>query len=220
MSNEFSPALNLSITQGGLRRPKATTPKVRLSKAESETRLVEFRKAMDEALSGNDSLLRTLTDIRYTAECVVDAGGILGKSLPNASYGRRRKFSNPLFLTPSGLKEAYPEKDEDLFSVLQHVTDAVRQLGRGGDWSIRETLLFMETSNKRYLRWAAEVKGKEYTEVKRTLEELAEIYQRGGRAALRELYTREHVAKIITRLRSVGTSMHINDQGHAPLPGI
>ncbi len=198
---------NIIFSGGGLRRPKSATPKPRLTTAQREASTEQVRLAREQAIAGDDAALRTLTDVRYAVECVVDAGEPFGGQLPNGQYSRRRKFSNPLFLTPAGLIEAYPEKDEDLFTLQEQSLAAVHALGRGGEWAIRETLLSMEMSNKQYVRWLAEVKGKTYIEAKRSIEELAEIYRQGGRLALRSLYTREHVAKIVTRLRKLGVAV-------------
>jgi hypothetical protein len=176
-----------------------------------DSRALQFAEATKLANDGDDAMLRTMTDIRFAVECVVDAGGIMNNKSPRAQYGRRRKFSNPLFLSPAGLIESYPENDQDLFTSEEIAVAAIRKLGVGGEWNVRETLLTMETANKRYLRWVAEVKGKEFSEARRSLEELAEIYRQGGRDALRALYTREHVAKIVTKLRSAGVQMQGDD---------
>lgn len=212
--------LNLHISRGGIYRKKIDAPKVRLTKAEMEIRSLQLAEATKLANDGDDTMLRTMTDIRFAVECVVDAGGIMNNKSPRAQYGRRRKFSNPLFLSPAGLIESYPENDEDLFTSEEVAVAAIRKLGVGGEWNVRETLLTMETSSKRYLRWVAEVKGKEFSEARRTLDELAEIYRQGGRAALRALYTREHVAKIVTRLRAAGVQMQGDDDWTSGKPAL
>ena len=135
--------------------------------------------------------------------------------LPGGQYSRRRKFSNPLFLTPYGLLEAYPERDADLFVLLEVAQKSVHDLQCGGEWQVRETLLTMEMSTKPYLRWLKEVKGRAYAEPRRSLDEQADIYRQGGRAALRSLYTKAHVAKILSKLREGRFPMHEEDKNCA-----
>lgn len=212
--------LSLHISCSGIFLKKSDAPKVRLTKAERESRTLQWAEATKLANDGDVVMLRTMTDIRFAVECVVDTGGIMNNKSPRAQYGRRRKFSNPLFLSPAGLIESYPEKDEDLFTSEEIAVAAIRKLGVGGEWNVRGTLLTMEISSKHYLQWVAEVKGKEFSEARRTLDELAEIYRQGDRAALRALCTREHVAKIVTRLRAAGVQMQGQDDWTSGKPAL
>ena len=205
----------IRTSYGGLRRPKSDAPKERLTALQKAHRSEELAKAHAQALLGDDTLYRSLIDIRFAVECVTSLGGGFGEPLPNGQYGRRRKFDRPLFLTPNGLIEAYPESDTDLFVLIEHATSAVHSFKQGGQWEIRETLLSMEMTTKPYLRWAREVKGKTYVQAHRTFEELTEIYSQGGRLALANLYTKSHVAKIIARLREDGVPMHEHDKEKA-----
>lgn len=149
----------------------------------------------------DDSLMRTLTDTRYCIECFTDVGSPFSKSMRAVSV-RRRKFSNPLFLTPSGLEQVYPEVDGHLFADLAMAERTLKSAAQVGDWEIRRTSLAAELKSKRYLRWLAEVKGREYSEARRSLAELADIFEAGGVPSLQKLYTRTHARHIIRRLQA------------------
>lgn len=212
MSETNATRPQIRVCHGGIPRrwPAATRP--RLTLAETEERTEQISKARMQAMAGNDAALRSLIDSRYAVECFSELGGPYGEKLPGGQYSRKRKFSNPLFLTPYGLLEAYPERDADLFVDCEAAQRAVHALQRGGQWEVRETLLTMEMSRKSYLRWFKEVKGKVYAEPRRSLADQAEIYRQGGRAALRALYTASHVSKIISKLRSEGFPMWEEDK--------
>lgn len=195
--------LRVQTTMGWLKRLHKA-PAVKMTKTEREAYLLEFERARAQAIAGDETAFRGLTDVRWCAECLVSGAGLPGSTQANAPYGRRRKYSNPLFLTPSGLINTYPESDEDLFISEGKAREALAKAGANGAWELRETLLEMELRDKRYLRWEQEVKGTDYQEPKRSLEEVTEIYMAGGRAALRKLYTREHVAKLIGKMRAAG----------------
>jgi hypothetical protein len=204
-NNTIEPRIR--ITGGGLRRPKPATPPPRMTVALREEHIKQLALAREQAVAGNEAALRSLTDVRYAAECVTDLGKPYGQHLPSEQYGRRRKFSNPLFLTPAGHLKSYPEEDEHLFVSSESAVDAVKKLGQGSDWEVRETLLCMELARKPYLRWVIEVKGRLYSEPRRSLDDLAEIYRQGGRAALCNLYTKSYVCKILVRLRASGVAV-------------
>lgn len=210
-SDALAPRAQIRVCYGGLRRQPPAAPIKRMTAAEREKRAALVTDARAHALAGDDSELRALIDIRYAVECFTNIGGPFGETLPGGQYGRKRKFSNPLFLTPYGLLEAYPERDADLFVCSEVAQNAIHALQRGGEWEIRETLLTMEMCKKPYLRWLKEVKAQDYSEPRRSLEELAEIYRQGGRSALSLLYTRSHVSKTISKLREQGVEIRPED---------
>lgn len=115
---------------------------------------------------------------------------------------RKRKFSNPLFLTPEGLLHSFPEDDKELFTTHDVALESLKKQLVGGEWEIRQTSLANELRDKRYLRWAREVKGQDYTEPRRTQAELASIYADGGIAALLKVYSKAHALKIAKRLNA------------------
>lgn len=72
-----------------------------------EQQLAEFMEAKRLYLAGDDTTLRALTlgGNRYVAECI----SVEADPFCRRPAGRRRKFSNPLFVTPAGLLHAFPE---------------------------------------------------------------------------------------------------------------
>lgn len=183
-----------TMHSGSFRPPGAR----RLTKAELEAHYLRIAAAKALHAAGDDSQLRALTDTRFCVECVSSAGG------PCAALegGRRRKFSAPLFVTPHGALESYPELDEHFFVTEDSAREALHGARQTGEWEIRQTTLAAELASKRYLRWAKEVKDKAYSEPRRTLDELASIYENGGLVALRALYTRTHALHVVKRLRT------------------
>jgi hypothetical protein len=168
----------------------------RKTKAELEADQLRFVAAKKLCDAGDDSQLRALTDIRYCVECVSSVGG----RLFSPEGGRRRKFSVPLFVTPDGTQASYPEVDEHFFVTEEAAIQALKKADQGGSWEIRRTTVATELANKRYLRWASEVKDQLYSEPRRSLDELALIYESGGLPALKALYTRTHALHIVKRL--------------------
>lgn len=140
-----------------------------------------------------------------TVECVTSLGNIYGHRNGASDYGRRRKFSNPLFFTPNGLINSYPESEKDFFTSYEVAETMLRQLadvGKYGAWEIRDTTLAKEHSSKRYLRWLNVAKDKEYREPRLTLEEQASVFESGGREALLKIYSKSHTSHVIVKLRS------------------
>ena len=83
-------------------------------------------RALDQALDlyvqGDDSELRPFIKGRVSVE--------FGSRTDNSRYGgapgwRSRKFSDPLYLTPAGFLQAYPEADEDLFLDMEQARAAL-----------------------------------------------------------------------------------------------
>ena len=165
----------------------------------------QHRQRIDDAWAlaktGNETAYRELTmgKTRYIAECAGQG------EIPHGMLRRSRKFSNPLFMTPAGYLEAFPELDEHLFLSMDSALAAIRKFSKpehAALWEIRTTTLARELKDKRYLRWLAEVKNAvvPYKEPKRSIEEVADIYRAGGLDALKAIYTKAHALKLEKRL--------------------
>lgn len=193
------PALQVRISSGPVTR-RFLPAGVKLSTVEKKVLADAFAAAKTRALGGDDADLRALSTARYAVECVSDIGQTLGVL-------RRRKFSDPLFLTPAGLLRGFPETDLELFADLD-LAEAALRLAKvdSGQWEIRQTTLATELAGKRYTRWAKEVKGKPYSEPRRTPEELAAVFAVGGLPALMKLYSKAHAFKIAKRLQANSAS--------------
>lgn len=172
-----------------------------------DQRRIEFLAAKQRYLEGDDTALRTLTlgTERYVAECVSVEADPWGRK----PEGRRRKFSNPLFVTSRGLLHAFPEEDADLFIDQDAAWAAIAKWGSPkASWSVSQTKLARQLKRKDYLRWLAEVKslpeGVEYKEPRRSLEECYAIYANAGMAGLRKLYTRSHCSHLIGKFKDQG----------------
>lgn len=187
--------LHISFRSGPLRKAFRPPGSPRLSRVERDASITEMHSARLRALLGNDTDLRRLSLERYVAECIVETGQYTG-------VARKRKFSNPLFLTPGGLLHAFPETDEDLFSTQEVALDTLKKQSVDGHWEIRQTTLDDELRTKPCLRWAREVKGRNYQEPRRTEAELLTIYESGGRDALLKLYSKAHAIKITKKLKA------------------
>jgi len=178
-----------------------------------EQRQAEYDEAKKLYLAGDDSKLRALTlgAERYVAECVSVESAPWGRK----PEGRRRKFSNPLFVTPQGLLHAFPEEDADLFIDHDAAWAAIEKWGAPkASWSVSQTKLARQLKRRDYLRWLAEVKslpaGVEYKEPRRSLEECYAIYADSGMAGLRKLYTPSHCFHLVAKFKDQGwlTSSH------------
>lgn len=141
-------------------------------------------KATSLLENGDETLYRANTKDRYVAECLTLRNGA-------------RKFSNPLFMTPAGYLDAFPEVDDHLFMSSELALKTIAAFGtkeHQGRWQISSTTLAKELKSKRYLRWLQEVKPMQgsYTEPRRTLEDRAAIYKVEGLSGLRDRYTKSH----------------------------
>lgn len=186
--------LHLSFRSGPFRSAFRPPGSPRLSRAERDASVAAMNSARVRALAGDDADLRHLSLERFVVECVTETGQYTGSP-------RKRKFSNPLFLTPDGMLHAFPENDKDLFSMHEVALDSLKK-SADGHWEIRQTTLEAELRKKPYLRWVREVKGHDYQEPRRTEAELLTIYENGGRDALLKLYSKAHAFKIAKRLKA------------------
>lgn len=173
-----------------------------------EQRHIEFLEANQHYLEGDDTALRALTmgGVRFVAECL----SVEADPWDRLPGGRRRKFSNPLFVTPHGLLHAFPEEDADLFLDQKAAFVAIEKWGspKTASWSVSQTKLAQHLKRKDYRRWLAEVKslpeGVEYKEPRRSLEECYAIYADTGMAGLRKLYSKSHCFHLIAKFTDQG----------------
>lgn len=158
---------------------------------------------------GDDSLYRELTvgSTRFTVQCMSVEPDPYSKSMA-AMVGRKRKFSNPLFITPSGLLHSFPQTDADLFVDIETARVATKRHGEKGQWEIFSTTLALLTKTKAFQRWLAEVaslpEGSGYAEPRRSLEETFAIYTQEGMDGLRRHYTRSHAFHLIAKFKEQG----------------
>lgn len=172
-----------------------------------EQRHTEFMEARRLYLAGDDTKLRALTlgGDRYVAECI----SVEADPFSRRPAGRRRKFSNPLFVTPAGLLHDFPEEDADLFLDQEAAWSAIRKWGTAeANWSVSQTTLARQLKTKPYRRWLAEVKslpeGVEYKEPRRSMEECYAIYVDSGMAGLRKFYTPSHCFHLVAKFKEQG----------------
>ena len=160
--------------------------------------------------TGEEEPLRELTlgEHHYVAERLARPLAPYAKANVN---GHRRKYSDPLFVTPRGLLRAFPEKDEDLFLDPASAWAAIARFGDGApvlEWLVYETKLEALLRTRPYLRWCKDVKsileGAAYKEPRETLETSFAIYSVGGRKALRARYTRTHCLWLLRKFREQG----------------
>lgn len=164
-------------------------------------------------LAGDDAGLRPLIRERVCVEI-----GISTKDMgyaPSAQW-RSRKFSDPLFITPSGFLNAYPEVDEDLFLDYDQAQAAVafyrntpagQSLGTNASYRIETPVELGKIGGAGFKRWQKEVKGQAYTEPRRSLEEVYSIYASGGREALKALYSPSYTFVLLRKFKLQGWNL-------------
>lgn len=165
--------------------------------------------AREQMQLNDESLYRALTvgGMRFVVQAMAVEPDPYSKSTA-AMSGRKRKFSNPVFLTPNGVIQAFPQADEDLFLDIESARVAIGTRGNGHQWEIASTSLTTLMKTKAYLRWKDEVAalppGQAYVEPRRTLEESFSIYAQEGMPGLRKLYTRSHAWHLIAKFKEQG----------------
>lgn len=168
-------------------------------------RNAEIQAAVVLANQGVENPCRALSKQRHVAECMAE-GAVRGDS---PFQRRSRKFSTPLFMTPTGYLTAFPELDEHLFLSFEKALQAIEKYGKPDHqtlWNVRSTTLESERRDKRFQRWIRDVKplGIDYDEPRRSLEERASIYAENGIEGLRKLYTKSHASSTERRLLETG----------------
>lgn len=120
-----------------------------------------------------------------------------------AASGRLRRYSAPLFVTPSGLLEAFAETPDDCFPDTDSAGKAAMKLADGRGYSIGA--LGTLGCTRRFKLWREKVKGAtDYKEPRTPLCESWELYQQGGWQALRRKYTRSHAAQLVRKFVDEG----------------
>ena len=163
-------------------------------------------------INGDDSALRQLVPRRVSVE--------IGTKISNSNYGsapvwRSRKFSDPLFVTPAGFLNAYPEMDEDLFiDNVQAQQALVFYRGMPNKFSLEnasyqiiEPAVLGKIGGDGYKRWQAEVKGQHYTEPRRSLAQAHALYQEHGRVQLEKEYSPSYVFALIRKFNTEGLAV-------------
>ena len=166
-----------------------------------------FGIARDMLQRGDEGLYRALTigSTRYMVQCVSVESDPYSKA--PALSGRKRKFSNPNFITPAGALHAFPQVDEDLFVDIESARIANQTHGKNARWEISSTTVAALMKTKAFQRWKAEVEslppGQAYVEPRRSLEETFAIYKQEGMDGLRRHYTRSHAWHLIAKFKEL-----------------
>jgi hypothetical protein len=189
-----------------------------IEKKSAKERKAERVMAWELVKQGDESLYRSLTDERYIAECSSQSAP------PHGMFPRSRKFSNPLFMTPAGYLEAFPELDEHLFISIDAAYQAIVKYGKAEHrvlWHVQSTTLAKELRDKRYQRWLREVKNvaEYYVEPRRSLEECAAIYAVEGIEGLKKIYSKSHALKTEHRIVDAGLAEREVRSGESQLKG-
>lgn len=187
-----------------MKKAKALSPKV----VGSAFSVSLHGLAADLLRRGDESLYRALTvgSTRFTVQCMSVEPDEFGKS--RSALGRKRKFSNPLFITPKGLVHAFPQSDEDMFVNVDTAQEAMKIHGGNRFWQISSTTLASLMKTKAFQRWRLEVEslpeGVGYVEPRRSLEDTFAIYSKDGIAGLRRHYTKSHAFHLIAKYKEQG----------------
>lgn len=183
------------------------------SKQDREQKRLQMQAALSQFNAGNEAPLRELTlgGARYVVQLNSVKANIWDKSQGALYSGRKRKFSNPVFVTPHGLIQCYPEQDQDLFLDSDSALNAIKKyaVGYPSDlWTVNQTTLAQQLCDKHYLRWLRDVKelpdGVEYKEARRSLSECYEVYTQQGLDGLRALYSKSYCFVLLKKFESEG----------------
>lgn len=166
-------------------------------------RRAALNAAYELAKQGNEAAYRALTTQRFVAECSACIAA------PHGMPARSRKFSNPLFMTPAGYLQAFPERDEHLFLSMDAALQAIAKYSKPEHhalWQFRSTKLAKELRDKRYQRWMREVNNSSepYLAPRKSLDECAALYASGGIVALYKIYSKSHALKTEHRMVEAG----------------
>lgn len=175
--------------------------------------LQSLESALQQYVQGDDAELRPYIKGRVTIEF-----GTRIDSYNRGSPGwRSRKFSDPLYLTPAGFLQAYPEVDEDLFLDMEQAQIALdfyrgvpNSLGlEKASYQISSPAVLGKIGGAGYKRWVKEVKNQEYTEPRRTLQESFGIYEQSGQAGLKEMYSPAYVYALLRKFKAAGLKVSL-----------
>lgn len=168
-----------------------------------------LKSACKKYENGDDLELRNLTlgCGRYVLEVGISLAG--QKSFTNSgTVFKSRAYDKPLFLTPYGFINAFPESDEDTFLSDDDALEAQKkfraELTGNHAYSIygfHEVL-----KSKRYNKWLNSVKslGEEYQRKNLSIHESYELYKQVGRAGLKAIYSKENVSRLLREYRKMG----------------
>jgi hypothetical protein len=171
--------------------------------------------AFDGYLAGDDSLYKSLMPNRDTWTLLE-----IGRLTEHVRFGqakppewRARKFHAPLYLTASGILEAFPESDDDCFLDYEMAQLAVQRYEKaipdGMSWRINITKRGRQIHPHAYRRWVKEVKNVDgYKEPRRSLSDSYSMYLDGGYAALRERYSPGYVFMLLRKFKQEGWKIH------------
>lgn len=176
---------------------------MRIEKKTAKEQKAERIAAWELAKQGDEAAYRALTEERCVAKCTSNS------IAPHGMFARSRKFSSPLFMTPTGYLSAFPELDEHLFLSSEMAFQAIAKYSKpehSASWQVSSTKLAKELRNKQYQRWLHEVKNTDapYVQPRRSLEECASIYASGGIQALKKIYSKAHALKTEHRIVEAG----------------
>lgn len=176
---------------------------MRIEKKTAKEQKAERIAAWELAKQGDEAAYRALTEERCVAKCTSNSVA------PHGMFARSRKFSSPLFMTPTGYLAAFPELDEHLFLSSEMAFQAIAKYSKpehSASWQVSSTKLAKELRNKQYQRWLHEVKNTDapYVQPRRSLEECASIYASGGIQALKKIYSKAHALKTEHRIVEAG----------------
>lgn len=115
--------------------------------------------------------------------------------------GRRGKLTKPVFITPSGVIDEFPTKDEDYFSSpprTSPIPESHPLIQPGSGWAIinRSDL----ERSARYLRW---LDGKQ-TDTRMSIEDSYAIFANEGRDGLKKLFSKTHVFYLLREFKKRG----------------
>lgn len=179
---------------------------------DGETTIFEqVEYALEAYLEGDDSLFKALNPER-TEWVLIEVGKqVLDRFGASYPEFRARKFHNPLYLTPAGMIQAFPETDDDSFIDYEMASLAVERyqsmLPEGSTYRVTSLKRGQQIHTRAYRRWAHEVKNvEEYKEPRRDLRESYNIYADGGADALKRLYSPGYVFMLLRKFNQEGWS--------------
>lgn len=115
--------------------------------------------------------------------------------------GRRNKLMKPVFITPSGVVDGFPTRDEDFFSsppLAPVLPTKHPRIPEGSGWVIiRRTDL---ECSERYLRW---LNGKR-EDTRATLDDSYAVFLAEGREGLKKRFSKTHVFYLLREFKQRG----------------
>ena len=174
-----------------------------------ESLFQQVDRALEAYLAGDDSLLKAVTPERKEWVLVEVGKQIQDRFGASHPEFRARKFHNPMYLTPAGFIQAFPETDEDSFIDYEMASLAVERyrqmLPEGSTVRVTSLKRGRQIHASAFRRWVQEVKGVDgYKEPRRDLRESYNIYADGGTEALKRLYSPGYVFMLMRKFKQKG----------------